>query len=170
MFCIEPITTQQDSLTDTTKIHIRTLLSDTRSHCPAGGSGGGGGAVPWYFWYFWYVRQFSKSDNTNQHNGQQCGLAGGAHWNVDNQQLFTSRLPGPHHSFLLFCRVWSFYYYFKIPCNQFCQTWAGGRSRNKFPLRLAGCLTDPPTAPLCSLAGRGRGEGRGGAEILDFDS
>ena len=124
------------------------------------GGGWGGGAVLWYFWYFWYVRQFSKSDNTNQHNGQQCCLAGGAHWNVDNQQLFTSRLPGQPHSFLLFCRVWSFYYYFKIPCNQFCQTWAGGLSRNKFPLRRAGCMTDPPTAPLCSLAGRGGERGR----------
>ena len=83
-----------------------------------------------------------------------------AHWNVDNQQLFTSRLPAQPHSFLLFCRVWSFYYYFKIPCNQFCQTWAGGLSRNKFPLRRAGCMTDPPTAPLCSLAGRGGERGR----------
>ena len=116
--------------------------------------GGVGGGV------FWYERQFSKSDNTNQHNGQQSCLAGGAHWNVDNQQLFTSRLPGQPHSFLLFCRVWSFYYYFKIPCNQFCQTWAGGLSRNKFPLRRAGCMTDPPTAPLCSLAGRGGERGR----------
>ena len=127
-FVLSPLRPSRTDLTPHTKIHIRTLFRHQLTLTSGGGGGGGGESCE----VFWSAREFSKSDNTNQHNGQQCCLAGGAHWNVDNQQLFTSRLPVPPHSFLLFCRVWSFYYYFKIPCNQLCQTRGCGHSGTKW--------------------------------------